>query len=404
MKNHRHHNIAIAVAMAALASSPWRVMNKAGGVPDLQAEHWYDIRAAGEGQAKTIQIFIYGEIGNWGVTSGDFIRDLQAQDDGVSPVLVRFDTIGGDLFDGIAIHNTLRGLGERCTSRIDGACWSSGSIAACGAHRVEMADNALMMIHDPWVDWMSGGSDDLRKMADMLDKAREGILASYQHRPLTIDEAELNRLVKEETWLTPAEAKAAGFVDEVIGSGSSLGRNAGSAKILNRYRNAPEAAQRFLAQREEPEEPAADPVPDDEPDSNDNPDDAPDMVALATLATAECASAGIANHSEHIIKASGLKSESAVRAAIKRAKDIKQLCILAKQPTMADDLITIGSTVDQARAKLFDKLVANSGKVEISNHPSVDDQPAPSAKAVNPGDVYAKRRNQQQAASKGART
>src|SRR5690606_25136367 len=182
----KHHNLAIAVAMAALASSPWRVLNRAAGMPELQAEHWYSIRAAGEEQSKVIEVFIYGEIGFWGVTSGDFIRDLQEQDDGVSPVLVRFDTIGGDLFDGIAIHNTLRGLGERCTSRIDGACWSAGSVAACGAHRVEMADNTLMMIHNPWT-WMAGGSEELRKTADMLDKAREAILASYQHRALTID-------------------------------------------------------------------------------------------------------------------------------------------------------------------------------------------------------------------------
>ena len=59
------------------------------------------------------------------------------------------------------------------------------------------------------------------------------------------------------------------------------------------------------------------------------------------------------------------------------------------------------ATVDVARGKLFDKLVANSGQVELTNHPKVDDQPAPSAKAVDPGAVYAKRRNQQ-TASKGA--
>ncbi|MEI1264728.1 head maturation protease, ClpP-related, partial [Pseudomonas aeruginosa] len=106
----------------------------------------------------------------WGITSADFIRDLKAVDDGASPVLVHFDTIGGDLFDGIAIHNALRALGERCTARIDGACFSAGSVAACGAHRVEMADNALFMIHNPWT-LAAGDSEDLRKVADMMDQA-----------------------------------------------------------------------------------------------------------------------------------------------------------------------------------------------------------------------------------------
>jgi|SRR5690554_586570 len=398
----KHHNLAIAVAMAALASSPWRVFNKAAGVPELQAEHWYSIRAAREEQSKVIEVFIYGEIGFWGVTSGDFIRDLQEQDDGVSPVLVRFDTIGGDLFDGIAIHNTLRGLGERCTSRIDGACWSAGSVAACGAHRVEMADNTLMMIHNPWT-WMAGGSEELRKTADMLDKAREGIMASYQHRALKIDDGELSRMLDQETWLTPQEALAAGFVDEVIGDGQPLGQNASLGKILNRYRNAPEAAQRFLAQREDPEPEENPSAPEPESETPD-PDDTPDMVALAALATAECAAAGIADHATHIIKSSGLKDEASVRAAVNQAKEIKALCVLAKRADMAADLIQIAATVDQAKSKLFDQLAANSGQVEISNHPPVDDGPAPSAKSVDPGAVYAKRRNQQQAASKGART
>src|SRR5690606_39562809 len=103
----KHDNLAIAVAMAALASAPWRVLNRAAGMPELQAEHWYSIRAAGEEQSKVIEVFIYGEIGFWGVTSGEVVRDLQAQDDVVSPVLERFDTIGGDGCDRLAIISAL---------------------------------------------------------------------------------------------------------------------------------------------------------------------------------------------------------------------------------------------------------------------------------------------------------
>src|SRR3990167_10799253 len=116
----RTHRLALAVALAALGVSTLaqpRIMNKAG-TPDLQAEHWYSIRAVGEAEQKTIEVYIYGEIGYWGITSGDFIRDLTSKDDGVSPVTVFFDTIGGDLFDGIAIHNALTALGELATSRI----------------------------------------------------------------------------------------------------------------------------------------------------------------------------------------------------------------------------------------------------------------------------------------------
>ncbi|MDH0894229.1 MULTISPECIES: head maturation protease, ClpP-related [unclassified Pseudomonas] len=393
MIKHKHLALALSIALAAPAcafTAEPRIFNKAGGTPDLQAEHWYSIRDLGEGESKTIEVFIYGEIGFWGVTSGDFIRDLQAQDDGVSKVLVRFDTIGGDLFDGIAIHNTLRALGERCTARIDGACFSAGSVAACGAHRVEMADNALMMIHNPWT-WMAGGSEELRKMADMMDKAREGIIASYQHRALNIDEAELSRMIDEETWLTPAEAKAHGFVDEVLGAGQPLASNAALGKILNRYRNVPEAARQLLATADpepEPEPPAPEPVPL-----------APEAAALAAQLATDCAAAGLSACLPALIKASGLKSAEAVQAELTRAKAIHAACVLAKLPSEAPGLIEAGVTADAARLQLWDKLAASSGKVEIDNRPPVDDLPQNTVyQPPVPSDVYSKRRNQ---ASKG---
>lgn len=398
MIKHKHLALALSVALAAPGfafSELPRIFNKAAGTPELQAEHWYSIRDIGEGDAKVIEVFIYGEIGYWGVTSGDFIRDLQAQDDGVSKVLVHFDTIGGDLFDGIAIHNTLRALGERCTGRIDGACFSAGSVAVCGAHRIEMADNALMMIHNPWT-WMAGGSEELRKMADMMDKAREGIIASYQHRELTVDEAELSRMIDEETWLTPAEAKALGFVDEILGAGQPLARNAAMGKILNRYRNVPEAARQLVAEVEPDPAPTPDPEPEPAPEPQ-----SPEAAALAAQLAVDCTAAGLSACLPALIKSSGLKSAEAVQAELTRAKAIHAVCVVAKLPDEAPGLIAAGASPDEARLKLWDKLASNSGAVEISSLPPLDDLPQISAyQPPVPSDVYARRRNQ---SSKGGK-
>ncbi|HLA33007.1 MAG TPA: head maturation protease, ClpP-related [Pseudomonas sp.] len=384
----RTHRLALAVALAALGVSTLaqpRIMNKAGS-PDLQAEHWYSIRAVGEAEQKTIEVYLYGEIGYWGITSSDFVRDLLAVDDGISPIVVAFDSIGGDLFDGIAIHNALSRLGERCTARIDGACYSAASVAAAGAHRVQMADNALFMIHNPWT-FAAGDSDDLRKVADMMDKAFDGIVASYQHRPLTVDDAELRRLINAETWLTAAEAQAHGFVDEVL-TGDYPGFSNSHCKILNRYQHPPQAALDLLANTD----PAPEPVPEPEP--------TPGPVALAEQLTADCQAAGLSDVAAVLIKASGLKSQAAIKAQLDRAKAVRDLCVLAKLPDEAVGLITAGLDADAARLKLFDKVVANSGKVEISNKPPLpEDQPAPTSNAVDPGAIYASRKPQ---ASKGA--
>ena len=136
-------------------SMPIRIFNKAPAVPTVDDEHWYKITAAvkaegdDEAEPAPIEVYVYGEIGGWGISANQFIQDLKAVDDGVSPVVVAFNTNGGDLFEGLAIHNALNRLGERCTGRVDALAASAGSVAVCGAHRVVMASNAILMIHNP---------------------------------------------------------------------------------------------------------------------------------------------------------------------------------------------------------------------------------------------------------------
>ena len=75
-----------------------RIFNKAQGVTaPVQDENWYRIKARGEADQAVIEVYVYGEIGAWGITANQFIQDLRAVDDGTSPVVVAFNTIGGDL-------------------------------------------------------------------------------------------------------------------------------------------------------------------------------------------------------------------------------------------------------------------------------------------------------------------
>jgi ATP-dependent protease ClpP protease subunit len=99
----------------------------------VQDKTWYAVHASGEATERVIEVFVYGEIGGWGITANQFVQDLRAMDDGVSPVIAAFNSIGGDLFDGLAMHNALSRLGERCTGRVDALAASAASVAVCGA-------------------------------------------------------------------------------------------------------------------------------------------------------------------------------------------------------------------------------------------------------------------------------
>lgn len=374
---------------------PFRIFNKAKGQPPVKDQHWYSIKALAEAESNAIEVYVYGEIGAWGITANQFIQDLNAVDDGTSPVVVAFNTIGGDLFEGLAIHNALARMGERCIARIDALAASAGSVAACGAHRVVMASNAMLMIHNPYT-WVGGDAEDLRRVADMLDQAFEAIIAAYKAKAPDIDDAELRRLVNAETWLTAQEALNLGLADE-IGNGVQVKACVGQGGALARYRQTPQA---LLDQLEEGEDepPAADP-PDQPPPS------APDSAALALMVTQACAKAGIANLIEPIIAATKLADHATVEAALARAKTVRDLCASARLPELTAEFVSAGLEPAAVRARLFDKLVGSGKGFEIDNSlpPADDELDQPKAKMPNPSNIWSARRQAAQPrAGKGA--
>ncbi|MGE8436628.1 MAG: head maturation protease, ClpP-related [Pseudomonas palmensis] len=381
------------------ALMPFRIFNKAKTAQSVQDHQWYQIKAESSAGNKVIEIYIYGEIGYWGVTANDFINELKAVDDGTSPVVVAFNTIGGDFFDGMAIHNTLRGLGERCTARIDALAASAGSVAACGAHRVLMASNAMLMVHNPWT-FIEGGAEDLRKVADVLDRTLDVILATYKAKAPNIDDAQLRRMVKDETWLTAQEALALGLIDEII-EGAEVKACLGQGSAMQRYRQTPKA---LIDQLDAPvPEPEASPVIPEAPVPGDPPAPAvADSTQLALMITQACGKAGISNLVEPLIASTKLADAATVQAALIRATAVRDLCVAARLPELTGEFVQAGLDAQSVRARLFDKLVGSGKGFEIDNSlPPADDLPEKvKVQLPNPNAIWAARR---QATHKGAR-
>jgi len=76
-----------------------------------------------------------------------------------------------------------------------------------------MADNALLMIHNPW-SMAVGDSKDMKKQADILDKIKESLLSAYVRKTGKTEE-EISSMMDDETWLTAKEAYEMGFIDEI---------------------------------------------------------------------------------------------------------------------------------------------------------------------------------------------
>ena len=196
------------------------------------------------------EIMLYDEIGWLGVTAAQFKQELDAIT--VPNITLRVNSPGGEIFDSLAIFNAIREHPATVTARVDGLAASMASVIALAADRVEMADNAFYMIHNPW-SLVVGNAADMRKEADILDKVTGSLLSIYGEKT-GLPEDELQALLGAETWFTAAEALEAGFVDAVdSGEAEEAGDVAAVAAAfdLSIFAHVPEP----LAQSDEQREP-----------------------------------------------------------------------------------------------------------------------------------------------------
>ena len=170
--------------------------------------NWYDIKAR---ENSTAEILIYEEIGMWGISAKQFAADLKALGS-LKSISLRLNSPGGSVFDGASIYNLLRQIDAEVTVYVDGLAASIASVIAMAGDKVVMADNALMMIHDPW-SMVIGSADEMRQEADVLDKVKESLVTTYQNRT-GMNRDEIAALMADETWLDAEEAVEFGFADE----------------------------------------------------------------------------------------------------------------------------------------------------------------------------------------------
>lgn len=193
---------------------------------------WYSIQT---NKADGAAVYIYDEIGYFGITAADFVREFAEIDrDRIS---VHLNSPGGEVYDGIAIYEALRQHEAQVTVYIDSLAASIASVIAQGGDHRIMARNATMMIHEARTLGI-GSAAELREQADRLDATSDNLADIYAERCANCGGKRRKRTVGEwrelmlaETWFTAAEALEAGLVDEV--SGTSSKQNSWDLSIFN---------------------------------------------------------------------------------------------------------------------------------------------------------------------------
>lgn len=170
----------------------WKIVNKAESIPEL---------------------LVYGELDEWwgDVQSKAFAEALKGID--AEQIRVRINSGGGSVFTAQAIYSSLRNHPAKVEVHIDGIAASAATIIAMAGDKIIMPENAMFMIHNP-LSMAFGNAEELRELADLLDKVGETIVATYRAKT-GLEDAKLLELMAAETWMTASEALEYGFVDEV---------------------------------------------------------------------------------------------------------------------------------------------------------------------------------------------
>lgn len=179
----------------------------------LASRPWYGIQGSAEG-ADAADVNIYDAIGAWydGVSAKQFLADLSALPETVKTINLHVNSPGGDVFDAIAIANGLRAHRAKVLASIEGLAASAATIVTQGgSDEVLVADNAIVMIHDPY-GFAMGTAKDMRDTAAALDRSRDAIVATYR-RKSPLSAKKLETLMAETTWMSADEAIANGFAD-----------------------------------------------------------------------------------------------------------------------------------------------------------------------------------------------
>lgn len=326
---------------------------------------WFSFRnEAGQ----TPELFIYDDIDDWwGVSAQSVVDQIRAMD--APEINVRINCRGGMVFEGIAIYNALRLHKANVHISIEGLAASIASVIAMAGDRVTIAENAMMMIHNPY-GWATGDAESMRKTAEVMDKIADSIAVSYTARTgKSIDE--LKALMDAETWFTAQEALDMGLVDQI-----DEPVKAAACFDLSRFTNAPAGFGQPPENRQEQvqEEPPA--SAHETPEIN--------AVAIAAL----CNEAGYPEKTEAFLR--DQLTEDEVKNRLATFGEIKNLCATARQADKAQGFIQANKSVDDVRNALFDLLTSDDELINNTLSPEQQGLPKTSV-AIDTQAIYRKR-------------
>lgn len=163
----------------------------------------------------SLDIDIYGDIGGWYYenTIESLSEQIKNMTD-VNEINVYINSYGGELSEGLAIYNALKQHKATVNTYVMGFACSSASLIFMSGDNRYISKSSMLMIHNA-ISSCYGNSDDMRAMADTLDKMNSAIRNVYSNS-VNISIDDLKTLLDNETFLTCEECMNYGFATDTF--------------------------------------------------------------------------------------------------------------------------------------------------------------------------------------------
>ena len=320
---------------------------------------WYSIKAAAAGAESSApaEVSILDAISPYyGVDAKTFLTAFRALKE--QNVNVYINSPGGSVFEGLAILNGMRATGKNITVHILGIAASIASVIAMAGHKIVMPKNTMMFLHNP-INGVYGNAEEMREMADVLDKIGTSMTATYAKR-WKGDDKELADVLAAESYLTADECLKYGLCDEVT--------DEITAEARFEVETLPEQVQ-ALFKRTQP------------------------VAARTGVPVAEveriAEELGVAEHAASLAVDPKLVTLDLVRAAAAEARDIVALCRLTGRVEAAAPYVRARTSIADVRAALNAALVEADAQAAVDTAAKTKTVQGPQAKAeFNPFAVW----------------
>lgn len=166
------------------------------------------------------EINIFGDIGlDWWTGEGNTVESITDRLAAINAidadeVVVNINSLGGDLFQGIAIYDALKRFGDKLTVVLSGYCASAATVIAMAGKKRKMCKHDLILMHKCWGQCI-GNENELEQELENQRKYNASMVQIYAETTgLSIQEIEdiMNENNGNGRWMDFDEALAKGFI------------------------------------------------------------------------------------------------------------------------------------------------------------------------------------------------